>query len=202
MSIIFDPTNKRIVLDKASVTATEIFSRWEDWAAMADNAKYGTVIRQVGGDDLGGGLSIPPYYFLQGEWRVRPMEADHDLTITGNLFVDGGGTPVVRTLGPYQVNVNYTVPVQAQGISTTGSTGPTAVDIATAVRTELSPELGKINAQVDGLTPNQLTMLIEMYELLGLDPSKPLTVTQTARSAGSISQIISSNDTQTVVSRV
>lgn len=169
---------------------------------MADNAKYGMVIRQVGGDDLGGGLSIPPYYFLQGAWRVRPMEADHDLTITGNLFVDGGGTPVVRTLGPYQVNVNYTVPVQAQGISTTGSTGPTAADIATAVRTELSPELGKIDAQVDGLTPNQLTMLIEMYELLGLDPSKPLTVTQTARSAGSISQIISSNDTQTVVSRV
>jgi hypothetical protein len=202
MSIIFDPTNKRIVLDKASVTATEIFSRWEDWAAMADNAKYGIVIRQVGGDDLGGGLSIPPYYFLQGAWRVRPMEADHDLTITGNLFVDGGGTPVVRTLGPYQVNVNYTVPVQAQGISTTGSSGPTAADIATAVRTELSPELGKIDAQVDGLTPNQLTMLIEMYELLGLDPSKPLTVTQTARSAGSISQIISSNDTQTVVSRV
>jgi hypothetical protein len=202
MAIIFDPTNKRIVLDKVSVTATEIFSRWEDWAAMADNAKYGTVIRQVGGDDLGGGLSIPPYYFLQGAWRVRPMEADHDLTITGNLFVDGGGTPVVRTLGPYQVNVNYTVPVQAQGISTTGLTGPTAADIATAVRTELSPELGKIDAQVDGLTPNQLTMLIEMYELLGLDPSKPLTVTQTARSAGSISQIISSNDTQTVVSRV
>jgi hypothetical protein len=202
MAIIFDPTNKRIVLDKASVTATEIFSRWEDWATMADNVKYGMVIRQVGGDDLGGGLSIPPYYFLQGAWRVRPMEADHDLTITGNLFVDGGGTPVVRTLGPYQVNVNYTVPVQAQGISTTGSTGPTAADIASAVRTELSPELGKIDAQVDGLTPNQLTMLIEMYELLGLDPSKPLTVTQTARSAGSISQIISSNDTQTVVSRV
>jgi hypothetical protein len=133
MAIIFDPVNRRIVLDKASVTATEIFSRWEDWAAMADNAKYGMVIRQVGGDDLGGGLSIPPYYFLRGEWRVRPMEADHDLTITGNLFVDGGGTPVVRTLGPYQVNVNYTVPVQAQGISTTGSTGPTVADIATAV---------------------------------------------------------------------
>jgi len=91
------------------------------------------VIRQVGSDDLGGGLSIPPYYFLQGLWRVRPMEADHDLTITGNLFVEGGGTPVVRTLGPYQVNVNYTVPVQAQGISTSGSTGPSAADIAAAI---------------------------------------------------------------------
>ena len=61
------------------------------------------------------------------------MEASHNLTITGNLFVEGGGVPVVSTLGTYQVNVNYTVPVQAQGISTSGATGPTAADIATAI---------------------------------------------------------------------
>jgi hypothetical protein len=133
VAITFDASNKRIILDSASVTATEIFSRWEDWAATSDNGKYGIVIRQVGSDDLGGGLSIPPYYFLQGTWRVRPMESNHDLTITGNLFVEGGGTPVVRTLGNYQVNVNYTVPVQAQGISTSGSTGPTAAEVAAEV---------------------------------------------------------------------
>ncbi len=133
MAITFDPAAKRIILDSASVTATEIYSRWVDWAATSDNLKYGLVIRQVGSDDLGGGLSIPPYYFLQGAWRVRPMEVDHDLTITGNLFVEGGGTPVVRTLGAYQVNVNYTVPVQAQGISTSGSTGPTVADIVAGI---------------------------------------------------------------------
>ncbi len=133
MSITFDPAAKRIILDSASTTATEIFSRWEDWAALSDNIKYGMVLRQVGSDDLGGGLSIPPYFFLQGAWRVRPMEANHNLTITGNLFVEGGGVPVVQTLGSYQVNVNYTVPVQAQGISTSGSTGPTAAEIAAAI---------------------------------------------------------------------
>ena len=133
MAIAFDPASKRIVLDSASVTATELFSRWEDWAVLSDNAKYGMVFRQVGSDDLGGGLSIPPYFFLQNGWRVRPMEANHNLTITGNLFVEGGGVPVVPTLGTYQVNVNYTVPVQAQGISTSGSTGPTAAEIAAEV---------------------------------------------------------------------
>jgi len=61
------------------------------------------------------------------------MELSHNLTITGNLFVDGGGVPVVSTLGTYQVNVNYTVPVQAQGIATSGSTGPSASDIAAAI---------------------------------------------------------------------
>lgn len=133
MPIVFDPTTKRIVLDSASVTATELYSRSADWLALSDNAKYGEVFRQVGGDDLGGGLSIPPYFFLQGAWRVRPMEASHNLTITGNLFVEGGGVPVVSTIGTYQVNVNYTVPVQAQGINTSGSTGPTASEIAAAI---------------------------------------------------------------------
>ena len=133
MPIVFDPATQRIILDSASVSATEIFSRWEDWAAQSDNLKYGMVIRQVGGDDLGSGLSIPPYFFLQGAWRVRPMESNHNLTITGNLFVEGGGVPVVSTLGTYQVNVNYTVPVQAQGISTSGSTGPTAAEIAAEI---------------------------------------------------------------------
>lgn len=133
MAITIDSAAKRIILDSASVTATEIYSRVTDWQALSDNLKYGLIIRQVGSDDLGSGLSIPPYYFLQGAWRVRPMESDHTLTITGNLFVEGGGVPVVRTLGSYQVNVNYTVPVQAQGISTSGGTGHSAVDIAAEV---------------------------------------------------------------------
>lgn len=123
MPIIFDAATKRIVLDSANVSATDIYSRWVDWAASDDNAKYGLVVRSVGGDDLGGGLFIPPYFFLQDGWRVRPLEGDHDLLITGNLFVEGGGVPVVRTLGPFQVNVNYTVPVQAQAFSTDGAAG-------------------------------------------------------------------------------
>jgi hypothetical protein len=149
--ISFDPTAKRIVLDSASVTATELYSRSADWLALDDNAKYGAVFRQVGGDDLGGGLSIPPYFFLQGAWRVRPMETSHNLTIAGNLFVDGGGVPVVQTLGVFQVNVNYTVPVQAQGISTSGSTGPTAVEIASAVLAQLMATAIPVNmTQVKG----------------------------------------------------
>ena len=133
MPITFDPANKRIILDSASVTATELYSRSADWLAQSDNAKYGAVFRQVGGDDLGGGRSIPPYFFLQGAWRVRPMEANHTLDLVGNLFVEGGGDPVVSTLGDYRVLVKNTVPVQAQGISTSGNSGPSAAQIAAEV---------------------------------------------------------------------
>lgn len=139
MAITFDPSDKRIILDSSSVTATEIYSRWVDWAAQSDNLKYGMAIRQVGSDDLGGGLSIPPYYFLQDGWRVRPMEANHLLVLTGNLFVEGGGQPVVNTLGSFNVSVQYTVPVQAQSFSTTGSEGPSAQTIADAVWGKVLP---------------------------------------------------------------
>lgn len=131
MALAFDGASKRITLDSAAVTAAEIWSRWVDW--HASNPQWPLAFRQVGGDALGGGLYIPPYFFLLNGWRVRPMESSHNLTITGNLFVDGGGVPVVSTLGTYQVNVNYTVPVQAQGISTAGGSGPTSAEIAAEV---------------------------------------------------------------------
>lgn len=133
MPISIDPANRRLVLDSTSVTAREIYVAWVDWVALSDNMKYLPAFRSVGGDDLGGGLLIPPYFFLLNGWRVRPLEGNQNLTITGNLFVDGGGVPVVSTLGVFQVNVNYTVPVQAQGIATGGSSGPTASEIAAAI---------------------------------------------------------------------
>lgn len=121
MAITFDPTARRIVLDSVTVTAAEIWSRWVEWVALGDNSKHPAALRQVGGDELGGGLLIPAYYFLQAGWRVRPMEASHTLVITGNLFVDGGGQPVVQTLGAWNVSVQYTVPVQAQAVATGGA---------------------------------------------------------------------------------
>lgn len=146
MAITLNGAAKRIILDSASVSAAQIWSAWVDWHEA--NQQWPLAFQLVGGNALGGGLFIPPYFFLMNGWRVRPMEASHNLTITGNLFVDGGGVPVVGTLGTYQVNVNYTVPVQAQGISTSGSTGPTASEIAAAVRADISAELARIDANV------------------------------------------------------
>ena len=151
MAITIDGPTKRIILDSANVSAAEIWSAWVDWHPA--NSQWPLAFQLVGGIALGGGLFIPPYFFLLSGWRVRPMEASHNLTITGNLFVEGGGVPVVQTLGTYQVNVNYTVPVQAQGISTSGSTGPTAAEIAAAILaaaqiTPIHSDMRKVKGQV------------------------------------------------------
>ena len=134
----FDGANKRIVLTTTTVSASEIWSRYMEWLSVdSDNAKWGLAMTQVGGDDLGGGLFIPIYVFLQNGWRVRPMESNHQLTITGNLFVAEGGSPLVNTLGNYNVIAQYTVPVQAQAMSTSGGSG--------GLTSEQAAQLAKIN---------------------------------------------------------
>lgn len=168
MPISFDPAAKRIVLDSASATAADIYSRWSDWCASGDNAKYLPAFRHAGGDDLGGGLSIPNYLFLLNGWRVRPMEANHALIITGNLFVDGGGVPVVNTLGAFNVSVQYTVPVQAQGISTSGGSGPSASEIAAAVRAELATELARIDALITSRVAAGATVPADVRQVNGV----------------------------------
>jgi hypothetical protein len=154
MALTFDTVAKRIVLDSTNTSATAIYSAWVDWIAVGDNLKYSPAFRSVGGDDLGGGLSIPPYYFLSNGWLVRPVEANQTLTITGNLFVDGGGDPVVSTLGIFNVLTKLVVPTLAMGISTSGgSAGPSASEIAAAVLSSLMlntipVDMQKVNGQL------------------------------------------------------
>lgn len=120
--MIFDGINKRIILEESTISSSTLWSEWVRWLDEDPiNTKWLPAMKQVGGDDLGSGLLIPPYIFLINGWRIRPMEMNHLLVITGNVFVDGGGQPVVNTLGSYNVSVQYTVPVQAQGYSTTSS---------------------------------------------------------------------------------
>lgn len=146
MAIQFDPANKRIILESSSVTAEEIYSRWVDWAATSDNVKFGEVITHVGGNDLGGGLYIPNYIFLNNGWKVRPMESNHILNIVGNLFVTGGGVPVVSTLGNFNVVVQYTVPVQAQAMATEGAGGTLTPQM---IADEIMNRLNAITIPVD-----------------------------------------------------
>ena len=121
--ITFDPVNKRIILDSANITVGDVYSRWKEWVQLSDNSKWPQAFTVIGGDPLGGGLYVASYFFLLNGWRLRPMEQEHTLILSGNIAVFGGGVPVVHTLGTYNVSIQYTVPVQAQGIATSGGSG-------------------------------------------------------------------------------
>ena len=129
--MLFDGPSRLILLEEASVSADQIWTSYINWVAVEANTKWPSAITQIGGDSLGGGLYIPLYFFLTNGWRVRPMESSHQLMITGNLFVAEGGSPLVNTLGNYNVIAQYTVPVQAQAMATSGGTGGLTSEQAT-----------------------------------------------------------------------
>ena len=135
--MLFDGPSRLILLEEASVSADQIWTSYINWVAVEANTKWPSAITQIGGDSLGGGLYIPLYFFLTNGWRVRPMESSHQLMITGNLFVAEGGSPLVNTLGNYNVIAQYTVPVQAQAMATSGGGG--------GLTSEQAGQLAKIN---------------------------------------------------------
>lgn len=123
MAITFDSANKIVQLDSTTVSAATIWSRWVDWAALSDNSKFGEVLTQ-----LGGVAPVALYIFMENGWRVRPLEADGITTVTGNLLVQGGGSPIAPTLGNFNVLVNMETPVQASAIEVATGSGVTAQD--------------------------------------------------------------------------
>jgi hypothetical protein len=118
MAILFDPTNKIIQLDSFNVSERELWTAFVDWSVLSDNLKYG-----VGMTQLGGFVPIALYIYLELGWTVRPLEADGITTITGNLLVQGGGSPIAPVLGNFNSLVNMETPVQAVAIQGSGGGG-------------------------------------------------------------------------------
>jgi hypothetical protein len=175
MGYSFNGTTKVITLTAGTtnVSVRDMYSRWVDWLLTSDNSKYQLAFATVGGDDIdvSQGTKIPIYAFLSNGWRIKPQEANHTLNITdGILLVDGGGDPFINTTGSFVVRVNYQQPVQAISFSTGGGSG--------------------------GLTPEQETMLAELYQLQGLAAGVPMTVNKTTgeRTAGGITLSITGDD--------
>jgi len=136
MAYTFDGPNKRIILSlgTATLSCTDLWSRYVDWLEIGDNSKYIPALRTVGRDES----DIPLYLFLNDAdgWGIVPQSADHTLNvIDGVLKTESGpsGEPFVDPAGSYKIRINRQTPGIAIGYSTSGSTGPSAADIATAV---------------------------------------------------------------------
>ena len=74
--------------------------------------------------------------------------------------------------------------------------------VARAVKVEITPELIHVISLENGLPPAQSIMLLELFRLMGLDPSRPLIVTKTTRSVQpEILQDLNDSSTRTIVTR-
>jgi hypothetical protein len=151
MAITFDAANKVIMLDSYNVSEKQIWSAYVDWSVLSDNLKYGVGLTQIGGF-----APVALYIFLQLGWKVRPKEADGITTITGNLLVQGGGSPIAATIGSFNVLVNMETPVLS-----------TAIEVAApALTSEQSAQITAIEAAAN-----------DIRDFKGLTLGKPATFT-------------------------
>ena len=114
--VTFDGPNKIIQVNFGETELSaerDVYSAWKRWVVTPPSASqvpfnsgYFDALRTVGGDPIGAGQEISPYFFLINGWRMRSWEGDHFLRVLGNLYVDeadGGGSPIVPTQGNYQI---------------------------------------------------------------------------------------------------
>ena len=132
----FDGPNKRITCGNGvvSFSAGEVYSRWKQWTADGDHAKYVEAFGgSVGGESLGGGVYVGSYYFIKNGWVIRPHEANHTLVVSGNLYpVPDTASIFTSTVGSYTILVSMrTSSLTQQVVSSTG--GASAADVADAV---------------------------------------------------------------------
>jgi len=118
----YDCTNKLFIL-KPGVTSldakTEFYSAIKyDWIHDAPVGESVPDIRlmhhlfpieSIGGQPIGGGQTISPYYNLLYGWRIRPPEENSALSIVGNIITAEGDEPFVPTVGAYNTFVTYVV---------------------------------------------------------------------------------------------
>ena len=122
----------------------DLHSRWKDWV-LAGNAECMLAFATVGGEIT----EIPLYLFMQNGWLIVPQASNHTLTVTNGILVgQGGADPFTDPAGAYKIRINRQTPGIAIGYSTNGGSGPTAAEIAAAVRSELSTEIARLDVQV------------------------------------------------------
>lgn len=111
--MIFDGDQQFIILEASDgdvIDVVDIYDAFVVWQSIPGNEMFTGAFTTAGGTQLEQNLYIDTHYRLTGGWRIRPREANHTLTIRGNLFSQLiGGNMFAETLG------GYTVPVRLYG---------------------------------------------------------------------------------------
>jgi len=173
--VTFDGPNKLILINFGETNIDlriDVYSNWKEWVLQRDNSKFQKALSVVGGDPLPGAKALGTTFFLENGWKFRTWEGEHILTMTGNIFSRDGTDPFVPTLGNFRITVNLNTSDLVETLETGSLLGI-----------------------------NSVTQVDELWKLEGLDKVNPMTVTQTSRTAGPISQTFTGDVTTQTVQR-
>lgn len=109
----YDAPNRLFILNSGVVDFDVVVDLYsdakEDWMTDMTLNKFKFPLLAIGGQAIGGGRIISPYIMIRYGWKVRPQEADHTLTVAGNLITDDESSPFASVLGDYQVTIKSIV---------------------------------------------------------------------------------------------
>ena len=103
--LTYDTTNKLFKLNSGVTTLdakTEFYSAAkQDWKDTDTLWRFRFPIASIGGQNLGGGVTVSPYYQLLYGWRIAPASADQSVVVVGNVITTEGDSPFGDTAGAY-----------------------------------------------------------------------------------------------------
>lgn len=134
----FDGDNLHITLPSIGSfdSQKEIYSAWKEWIVQSDNAKYPPAFDATGGDDVGGGQKVAPYFFCRNDlgWRIKMPSADGEIIVSGNLFPRDPDTALFEQTSGYDAFLRLEVSTRAVVIErdTSGLTTAESAQLANA----------------------------------------------------------------------
>lgn len=146
---IFDGPNKKIRMNASYVvdgvitfSCLELWSRWVDW--QAENPQYPFALQIIYAPNPAGGF-IGPYLFLRNDlgWVGVPPEYDGcSIVITGGAFYGMSNVlPVMENVVGQETDLVVQQSNIVNTISTSGTTGPSAAEIAAATVAAMTSRL-------------------------------------------------------------
>ena len=160
--VTFDGVQKTIFLNSTGTydVSLDLYSEWKEWAALTDNLKFAKAFDAVGGDDIGGGQSVSPYYFLRTDngWRIQSPESDGDVIVSGNLFPRVSTDSLfLPSIGDFTVLITQQLSARAIVVET-GVSGLTTIESEALdlVRQFLDAKVSSRSSKADVIAASQL----------------------------------------------
>jgi hypothetical protein len=114
----FDFTNLIVTLPNQSSVDVEreVYSAWKRAMKANDEPETGVypAFSVSGGEPLTPGITAGSYFFLRNDlgWRIKPPEADVDITLNGNLAPTDSTLPItIPTTGPFTALITNLQPI-------------------------------------------------------------------------------------------
>ena len=117
----FDGINKLVILPSIGSfdVKVNLYSAWKEWVAQGANAKFLPAFDTTGGDAVGAGQEIAPYFFLRNDlgWRIKMPSANGDIVLTGNLFARDPNTTLFLSTPGFDAFLRLEVSSQAIAVT-------------------------------------------------------------------------------------